>query len=754
MLSQEARPQTFREVAGQRLAKELLISIVRKPNESPRSLLLTGEYGTGKTTTSRIFARGLNCPNKKDYEPCNKSDCPICGQDINSASFYQEYDATIIGNVETIRELRDTFYYNIKGQYKVIVLDECFTYETPILTIQGDYMVWESIGTLVNKTKQVKVVTIDSNGNIEAKSIIGWHKIKSNKEVKKYVFKRTDKYDYWNNRYKEVYIEATSDHPVYIDYNTTKPIGTLSLGDKVVGYDNKNDIKRLESIKRRSHYYNISEECFQILLGCIIGDGSLSHMDTDKENPRFRFSQSEPRYDFFNRVKHILGDLLATDYYHVIDKNDESGWTKNNRYELLSKCRVELKKLSNLTYNCDGRWLHSELFRIINPIGLAFHFMCDGSFTHNRMQLSLHRYTKKEVLRYQSMLKDRWGINTILCKDERCYDGMYKDVDYMTSKGYYLTTDTYDDTTMYASLIAPYLTKDCMYKINNLFPCDDLTQYTEPIKWILPTDFNISIGEYELVRIEDVKDNSHSNFVYDLTVEDNHNYIANHILVHNCHSASKSAQTALLKVIEEAPQGIFFLFPTTHAHQLLPTIVSRCLEVPYYLVPSDAIIPNLFQVALKHNLALDKNNEDDIRLMTTIAHKSGGHMRNAHMLLDSLQLLGKETFLETVTSIRPSICKYFLSILKKDSELLFDSISSMLTHPLADVVSELDETVLNIMKALVDKNETPEGKLAKAYGVNFIKIMKLMQESWFRNAMSNDISFQCAMLSIYQMLNK
>lgn len=344
MLSQEARPQTFREVAGQRLAKELLISIVRKPNESPRSLLLTGEYGTGKTTTSRIFARGLNCPNKKDYEPCNKSDCPICGQDINSASFYQEYDATIIGNVETIRELRDTFYYNIKGQYKVITFDEV-------------------------------------------------------------------------------------------------------------------------------------------------------------------------------------------------------------------------------------------------------------------------------------------------------------------------------------------------------------------------------------------------------------------------HSASKSAQTALLKVIEEAPQGIFFLFPTTHAHQLLPTIVSRCLEIPYNLIPSDAVIPNLFQVASKFGIDLDSKNENDVRIMTAIAHKSGGHMRNAHMLLDSLQLLGKETFLETITSIRPSICKYFLSILKKDDTMVFDALSDMLTHPLADIVSELDETILNIMKALVNPNDTPEGKLAKAYGINFIKIMKLTQESWFRNAMSNDISFQCAMLSIYQMLN-
>ena len=753
MLSQTARPQTFKEVAGQKLAKELLISIIRNPNKSPRSLLLTGEYGTGKTTTARIFARALNCPNKKDYEPCNRPDCPICSQDINNSSFYQEYDSTIIGNVESIRELRDTFYYNVKGQYKVVVLDECFTYDTPILTLQGNKMVWESIGKIVNNHKQLKVITIDSNGNIEPKEIIGWHKLKAKNDIKRYVFTRTNKDNYWNTEDNEVFIEATLNHPVYTSINETTPISQLNIGDSVIGFDQRSSIKRLESIKRKHSYYNISEECFQILLGCILGDGSISHIEQDNWMPRFRFSQSEPRVDLFNRVQYILGDLLAHTKYHEVDG---SSWSKNNKYILQSKCREELKALLNLTYNNQGtRWLHQELFNIMNPIALAFHFMCDGSWSFNRMHLSLHRYTKKEVLRYQAMLKDKWNINTIVMKDDRCFGGEYKDLDNLTSKGYYLVTDTFDDTTMYASLIAPYLTKDCMYKINNLFSCDDLTQFTEPIRWVTPKELNIKYGEYVLDRVEDIRDNSHNSFVYDLTIEDNHNYIANHILVHNCHSASKAAQTSLLKVIEEAPQGIFFLFPTTHAHQLLPTIVSRCLEIHYYLVPSDNIIPNLLQLSNKYGLGLSKDNDEDMRILTTIAHKSGGHMRNAHMLLDNLQLLGKEKFLESVTSIRPAICNYYLSILKKDTDLLFNSISDMLTSPLADIVSELNEINLNIIKCLTNKNtNTPEGKLANAYGMNFIKITKVQRESWFINSTKDDISFQTALLSIYNMINK
>ena len=103
------RPKTFAEVAGQDLNKKILMAIVKNPEEAPKSLVLQGFYGSGKTTMARIFARALNCENPKNGEPCCK--CANCIEDIDSCYYYQEYDAAVVGSVDNIRELRDTFYY-------------------------------------------------------------------------------------------------------------------------------------------------------------------------------------------------------------------------------------------------------------------------------------------------------------------------------------------------------------------------------------------------------------------------------------------------------------------------------------------------------------------------------------------------------------------------------------------------------------------------------------------------------------------
>lgn len=123
MITIECRPQTFREVTGQKLPKTILKSIAKSPENSPRTIILEGEYGTGKTTCSRIFAKALNCKYRtKDGDACGQ--CEDCKNNISNSIYYAEYDSSIVGNITDIKELKDTFYFNESLGYKVIVLDE------------------------------------------------------------------------------------------------------------------------------------------------------------------------------------------------------------------------------------------------------------------------------------------------------------------------------------------------------------------------------------------------------------------------------------------------------------------------------------------------------------------------------------------------------------------------------------------------------------------------------------------------------
>ena len=123
MLTQKCRPKVFSEVAGHKNVVDTLKCIAKNPDNAPRTIILQGEFGTGKTTCARILARALNCPNQVNGEPCGN--CPVCNSDLDISPFYSEYDSAVVGNVDAIRSLRETFYYNSDTGYRVVVLDEC-----------------------------------------------------------------------------------------------------------------------------------------------------------------------------------------------------------------------------------------------------------------------------------------------------------------------------------------------------------------------------------------------------------------------------------------------------------------------------------------------------------------------------------------------------------------------------------------------------------------------------------------------------
>lgn len=120
-LTAKHRPATFDEMVGQKDVIAVLKAIAKSPADVTRSIILSGPFGSGKTSVARIFARSLNCEVKKG-DCCNK--CSNCLSIRDGSSLYAELDAAVIGNKEAILSLREQFAYSIKNGYRVLVLDE------------------------------------------------------------------------------------------------------------------------------------------------------------------------------------------------------------------------------------------------------------------------------------------------------------------------------------------------------------------------------------------------------------------------------------------------------------------------------------------------------------------------------------------------------------------------------------------------------------------------------------------------------
>lgn len=96
------RPKTLEEVRGQSHVIDLLKEYL-STDAVPHSMVFHGPAGTGKTSTARLIAQGLN-----------QHECGLV--EVNSAS---------TGKVDDMRSLeREVAYYPIEGEYKTYVFDE------------------------------------------------------------------------------------------------------------------------------------------------------------------------------------------------------------------------------------------------------------------------------------------------------------------------------------------------------------------------------------------------------------------------------------------------------------------------------------------------------------------------------------------------------------------------------------------------------------------------------------------------------
>lgn len=101
-------------------------------------------------------------------------------------------------------------------------------------------------------------------------------------------------------------------------------------------------------------------------------------------------------------------------------------------------------------------------------------------------------------------------------------------------------------------------------------------------------------------------------------------------LIDEVHMLSTAAFNALLKTLEEPPAHVKFIFATTEAQKLPPTITSRCQRFDLRRIPAARMAEHLLAIAQKESIELDAD------AAQAIARGADGGLRDAESMLDQV----------------------------------------------------------------------------------------------------------------------
>lgn len=361
----------------------------------------------------------------------------------------------------------------------------CVPWDTVIETDKGKLR----IGDVVRNKMQVRVQSYnETTKQIEWQPVVNWFKRSNDEQLYRFA---------WGTGKRGSIFRCTGNHPILTPN----------------GYINAENIKEGDEVMVAGPVLSADQE--QLLLGTLLGDAHLKISRKEGGYPAISLTHSKKQNGYFAWKVRNLGPTIG-EWTHEVERTSRVG-NKNKADIYQSNRHVTLWPMAELIRNGNREkvitrtWLDK-----INELGLAVWAMDDGSMKTNKVKTKSGNiwegegrfifctdgYTREEVEIISQWLTERWGFeNHIQCPP---------------STGKCRIIMTVQSTRDFLAIVSPYME---MCGTTKTWKATDIERGNP--------NGAVPVKIHKIDRI------SRKASVYDIEVNQNHNFLVNNLIVHN-----------------------------------------------------------------------------------------------------------------------------------------------------------------------------------------------------------------------------
>jgi recombination protein RecA len=371
---------------------------------------------------------------------------------------------------------------------KVGVMFGCMSYSTRVTLADGTQ---EKIGKIVNQRMDVEVLSYDPQTNkMVPRRIVNWFNNGKAEQFLQFSVAKSAK-----NGLAQ--FAATENHLIRTP-GGWRQAGELIRGDRVLVVDQQ----------------RLGEQQFQLILGSLMGDGSLSPNRRGRSGTRFRMGHGAKQAAYLDWKASLLGNIPYSR-------------TVNAKGAVFADFTPlpELSELHEAVYFGDGKkHLSWDYLKSLTPLALAVWYMDDGGFTlrskgvqertaggTGRVEICVEAMSSGSRERLAQYLRDTYGLRVKL--------------QYRGARKMSVLQFSTASSEKFQQLVAPYMHPSMEYKLLPRFRGE----------FSVEPEFAPMTPRLVPAQILDihVKPPTRSMNRFDIEVEGSHNYFVDGVMVHN-----------------------------------------------------------------------------------------------------------------------------------------------------------------------------------------------------------------------------